>query len=388
MAISLSFTAGGIILLYLLWNAHPTHDQTLNAVVFRAILGDSDTGHLILILTLAFEAGLLFVGANTGFLAGPSVLANMAVDSWMPSRFRNLSSRLVTQNGVLLFGLAALLILFWSKGKVGWLVVLYSINVFLTFSLSILGLCVYWWRQRKTETFKWRWRLSFSAFALCVTISILIITLFSKFTVGGWVTIVITSAVICLCLLVKKHYSKIARKLQNLDILLNVPSVANNLTPPALASNQPTAILLINKHYGVGMHTLLSIQRMFPEHFKNFLFLSAGVVDVESFSGKNTLESMQHDVDKKLDQFVSYCHKNNLAAKAYSVYGTDPAAQLTECAEKIAQEFPNCIFFATRLIFDHDNWMIRLLHNETATTLQRRLHARGLQLIILPIRIS
>jgi hypothetical protein len=48
-----------------------------------------------------WKAGLLFVAANTGFLGGPTVLANMAVDSWVPRQFRNLSGRLVTQNGIL-----------------------------------------------------------------------------------------------------------------------------------------------------------------------------------------------------------------------------------------------------------------------------------------------
>lgn len=388
MAISLSFTAGGIILLYLLWNAYPINGQTLNAVVFHAILGDSTLGHLILIITLALEAGLLFVASNTGFLAGPTVLANMAIDNWMPNRFRYLSSRLVTQNGIVLFGLAALAILLWSKGKVGWLVVLYSINVFLTFSLSILGLCVYWWQHKHTASVNWRWRFGFSLFGFCITSSILGITLYSKFTAGGWVTIVLTSIVIGICLLVKKHYSKIATKLKNLDALLRTPTPTLQQSPPPFEPLQPTAILLISKQYGVGMHTLLSIQRMFPHHFKNFIFLSAGVVDVESFSGKNALDAMQREVDSNLNYFVTYCHQHGLAAKAVAVFGTDPAAQLTETSEKIAQEFPNSIFFATRMIFDNDNWATRLLHNETAFTLQRRLHALGLQLILLPIRIG
>ena len=73
----------------------------------------------------------------------------MAADSWLPHQFRHLSTRLVTQNGIVIMGLAALVILLWSGGKVDLLVVLYSINVFLTFSLSLLGLCIYWWRKRK-----------------------------------------------------------------------------------------------------------------------------------------------------------------------------------------------------------------------------------------------
>ena len=64
----------------------------------------------------------------------------MAADSWVPRHFRELSNRLVTDNGVMLMGIAALGVLVWSQGSVTLLVVLYSINVFLTFSISLLGL--------------------------------------------------------------------------------------------------------------------------------------------------------------------------------------------------------------------------------------------------------
>ena len=85
MAVSLSFTAGGIILLYLLWDARPVEGQTLNAVAFRAILDsaihDNASVNVAVVVVLLLEGGLLFVAANTGFLGGPAVLANMAVDS-------------------------------------------------------------------------------------------------------------------------------------------------------------------------------------------------------------------------------------------------------------------------------------------------------------------
>ena len=162
MAVSLSFTAGGIILLYLLWDAQPVEGQTLNAVAFRAILDsaihDNASVNVAVVVVLLLEGGLLFVAANTGFLGGPAVLANMAVDSWVPHQYRYLSSRLVTQRGILLMGIAAIGILIVTLGRVSLLVVLYSINVFLTFSLSLLGLCIYWWRSRQLNR-NWLLRL-------------------------------------------------------------------------------------------------------------------------------------------------------------------------------------------------------------------------------------
>ena len=151
MAASLAFTAAGI----LLWNVSKVPGQTLNAVTFSAVIGNlhlsPSLSHGLLVVVLFLEAGLLFVASNTGFLGGPAVLANMAADSWVPRQFRQLSSRLITQNGVLVMGVAALLVLLGTNGSVALLVVLYSINVFLTFSLSLLGLCTYWWKNRRSQ---------------------------------------------------------------------------------------------------------------------------------------------------------------------------------------------------------------------------------------------
>jgi len=149
------------------------------------IFGHLPFHHFILILVLFFEAGLLLVAANTGFLGGPAVLANMAIDNWVPKQFRNLSSRLVTQNGILLFGVAALLILLGTDGEVSILVVLYSINVFLTFSLSLLGLCIYWFKHRRAANWLIRIALSIIGFIVCA--AILLIMILEKFTAGGWV---------------------------------------------------------------------------------------------------------------------------------------------------------------------------------------------------------
>jgi hypothetical protein len=54
----------------------------------------------------------------------------------------------------------------------------------------------------------------------------------------------------------------------------------------------------------------------------------------------------------------------------------------------VLAEFPNAIFFTSKLIFDHDNWFTGLLHNQAAMVLQRRFHLRGMQMVILPMKLS
>jgi hypothetical protein len=170
----------------------------------------------LLWVVLALEGGLLLVAANTGFLGGPAVLANMAADSWVPHQYRYLSTQLVTQKGIQLMGLAAFGILVVTGGRVALLVVLYSINVFLTFSLSLLGLCIYWWRARRGDR-RWLHRLALSGLGLVVTGSILLVTLVEKFVDGGWMTVVITGVVIFFCLLNHAHYALVRRKIRAAD---------------------------------------------------------------------------------------------------------------------------------------------------------------------------
>src|SRR5262249_27722416 len=137
-------------------------------------------GHAFVILTLTSEALLLFVAAQAGFIDGPRVMANMATDSWLPHRFAQLSERLTMQNGVLLMGGASLLVLLYTHGSVTHLVVMYSINVFVTFSLSQAAMCRYWW-QRRTQRQDWRRHAAIHVLGLSMCAGILGVTIYEKF---------------------------------------------------------------------------------------------------------------------------------------------------------------------------------------------------------------
>ncbi|HHT9153440.1 MAG TPA: amino acid transporter, partial [Candidatus Hypogeohydataceae bacterium YC40] len=124
MAISLAFLVMGLMLSYLFYRVEPQFGKTLNAVLFNSLTSDwGRPGYVFVIVTLVSEATILFVAAQTGFFGGPWVLANMALDSWFPTRFAILSDRLVTQNGVLLMGSVASGMMLLTDGSVRLLVV-------------------------------------------------------------------------------------------------------------------------------------------------------------------------------------------------------------------------------------------------------------------------
>ncbi|WP_199699103.1 APC family permease [Oleomonas cavernae] len=392
MATSLAVTAAGLIILYLLWNVGHEPGRTLNATTFNAILGElfgegsiAQDGLLLVVMVLA--AGLLFVAANTGFLGGPSVLANMAADRWVPHAFAYLSIRLVTQNGIVLMGLAALALLLITDGKVSLLVVLYSINVFLTFTLCLAGLTRHWWRQRGTREAS-AVSLFQAALALLVAGSILVVTLVEKFFEGGWLTVVITSLVIATGLMIRRHYDNTLRELAKIDALFSTTTrTAGVDTVPPIDPKQPTAVFMVGRSFGAGMHTLLAVKRLFPGHFKNYIFLSVGEVDSESFRGAEHVAQLTKDVQATLKDFERYCHRRGMPATSRVAFGTDTAQQLSKLAEKVIEDYPQAVFFASKLIFGTENLVSRLLHNQTALAVQRRLHLKGIPMVILPMKV-
>ena len=392
MALSLAIAAGGIILLYLLWGSQPQEGKTLNAVLFGAIIEDMNIGgatvnQVLLIIVLAFEAGLLFVAANTGFLGGPAVLSNMALDSWVPHQFRHLSQRLVTQNGILVLGVAALGILLWTRGSVTVLVVLYSISVFLTFAISLYGLMAYWWKHRK-ELEHWRRRLLLSATGFVVCASIFLVLLVEKFTHGAWLALVIIAFITGVCIWIRRHYDDTRNKIKEIDaIFCNMPVPEKDVPAPPVQPDETTAVFFVGSSRGGGLHTLLWVQRIFPHHFKNFIFVNARTVDVKAYGGEDIREKLKADAEASLGYFERFCHSNGLAATSYAVFGTDPVEEIVHEAEKIRAKFPNAIFFTSKLIFENENWVTRILHNQAALALQRRLHLCGMQMVILGMKI-
>ncbi|QBR01225.1 APC family permease [Paraburkholderia pallida] len=394
MASSLAFTAGGIILLYMLWHAKPVEGETLNAVVFGSVidhlgLGSSFARHALLAAVLAFEAGLLLVGAQTGFLDGPAVLSNMAVDSWVPRHFRDLSTRLVRQNGIIVMGVASLVILLWTHGDVSVLVVLYSINVFLTFSLSLLGMCTYWWQHRRDGQ-HWLKHFLLSALGLSVTATVLVITLVEKFTEGGWLTVLVTSAVVALCFFIKRHYSDTRAQLAREDALFagQAPEVDAQQAALALDPAQPTAILLVGKHRGASMHALLWVNRLFPGHFKNVIFLAVGEVDAQSYEGAEHLERLKHTMISSLEYYMAHCRRHGIAADYRVAFGTHPVLEFMNLAEKTMDEYPNSVCFASKLIFRRVSFLTAWLHNQTPVEIQSRLHLQGKQMVLLPMNVG
>ena len=387
MSISLAVTASGILLLYMLFHVVPEEGKTMNAsLLARFTQGfPGPLGHGFVWVTLGSEAALLFVAAQTGFIDGPRVMSNMAIDSWLPHRFAQLSDRLTMQDGVLLMGLASFATLFYTHGDITALVTMYAINVFVTFSLSQAAMLRYWLDRRNEEGFKRGVAIHGGALALCL--AILVGNVYEKFEQGAWVTVAVTSVVIVLCFVIRRHYRKVQSNLKRLnEIMTTLPSHAVTVRN-AVDPRQPTAVLLVGAYSGLGIHQLLTIQRLFPGYYRNFIFVSVGVIDSATMKGVEEVEQMRQHTEDSLKKYVDLAARLGLSADYRMSIGTEAVAEAEKVCLGVAKEFPRAIFFAGKLVFQREKWFQRLLHNETAYQLQRRLQFAGLNAMVLPVRV-
>jgi amino acid transporter len=389
MAVSLALTAGGILVLYLLFHVIPEEGKTLNAVLLERItaswtVGGLQVGNGFLVLTLVAEAALLFVAAQAGFIDGPRVMSNMAADSWLPHRFAQLSDRLTMRDGVWLMGGASLATLLYTRGDITALVTMYSINVFLTFSLSQLAMVKFW--VRRTDPGRKR-GLLIHGVALTLCLAILTGTIYEKGAEGGWMTILVTSLLVMLCLLIQRHYRKVQGNLQRLDAIMAALPTHSGRANPVIDPAAHTAVLLVGSYGGLGIHQLLTVKRIFGDHFRNFVFLSVGVVDSATMKGVEEVDRVRLHTETALQQFVEAAHRLGLAADYRMEIGTEAVAVAEQLCLQVAKDFPRAVFFAGKLIFEREQVFQRLLHNETAYQLQRRLQFDGLNAMVLPVRV-
>jgi K+ transporter len=220
---------------------------------------------------------------------------------------------------------------------------------------------------------------------LCVTI--LVITTIEKFTEGGWMTILITSVVIFLCYMIKGHYIKVRKGMAQLDeTLLDFPT-RGPVNDAPLNHNDQTAIQLVSAYSGFGIHTLLSLVTTFPRLYKNIIFVSVAVIDSGSFKGAEEIKALEESVRYSLMKYVDLARRLGFAADYRMEVATDVMESAVNQCREIAKEYPRSTVFTGQLTFRLEKFYHRMLHNETAFAIQRRLQWEGITSVIMPIRV-
>jgi hypothetical protein len=259
--------------------------------------------------------------------------------------------------------------------------------VFVTFSLSMIGMSRHWFQVRGTHPL-WRRRLALFLFGTAMCLSILTVTVIEKFEEGGWRTLAVTSLCVVLCLLIRRYYDRVVQRLQRLSSLLEVVAPSGAPTAGEPDPNDPVAAVLVGGYTGLGVHTLFNAIRFGQGQFKGVIFLSVGVLDTGTFKGSGAVDDLRQQTVTSLDKYVDHARTLGMPAIGYMAIGTDPVDELERLCVAVKERYPRVTFFAGQLVFQKDTWYQRFLHNETAYALQRRLQWDGLPMVILPTRVK
>lgn len=184
----------------------PVAGETVISQIGRSVVG----GGFFYYAVQAFTATVLLLAANTSFAAFPSLSSVLAVDRYMPRQLAHRGDRLVFSNGILILALVASLLIVVFRGDTHALIPLYAIGVFLSFTLSQLGMVR---RSLRLRDAGWRRVLVISGVGTVVTALVVGIFAVTKFTQGAWIVVLVIPLLILFFLLLKGHYDAFGRAL-------------------------------------------------------------------------------------------------------------------------------------------------------------------------------
>jgi K+ transporter len=282
-------------------------------------------------------------------------------------------------------GGSALLLLIFSHGSVAFLVTMYAINVFITFSISQFGMARFFYNNRGSNH-AWRRHIPIHIIGFVLCSSILAITLFEKFGEGGWITILLTMALIIVCILLHRHYEKITNGLKRMDTKLEVVPAAGVYNSDPLNPKKKTAVQLVSGYHGFGLNTFYSILKNFPDIYENFIFVSVAVIDSGTFKGTAEIKALKESTRESLRKYVELARSMGFSAEYRMDVGTDVVEVAVPLCRKISKRYPYSTFFTGQIVFRYEQPFYKFLHNETAFAIQRRLQYSGITTVILPIQ--
>jgi amino acid transporter len=398
MAVSLSVMVLGLMIAYSLYGVRINPNKTLNAVLLESITAGwgHGLGYGFVLITLISEATILFVAAQTGFIDGPRIMANMAVDLWFPKKFAALSDRLVTMNGVLLMGVAAIVLMAISRGSVKLLVVLYSINVFITFSISQLGMVKHWWVSRK-KLDHWKRKITVNGVGFFLTSFILISVIVVKFREGGWITLIITGMLALLAINIKQHYYKTKLRLQKMrltayahldEMIQQLPCDEIHRSKIEFSPTENTAVILVSGFGGTGLTTFLKIMDNFNGFYRNYIFVRIGIINSKIYRGSEEMEHFKETVREDGKKYVKIANQLGFYGKSVWTIGTDPVNEVYRVMKRMMPRLGRVTFFGGQLVFSKTFYLSQLLHNHTIFSIQKRFFKFGIPIVIFPIKIE
>ena len=208
------------------------HPKTVISQVAAVIYGDGSIGFY---LFQAFTALILFLAANTSYNAFPRLAAILAKDGYMPRQFNFRGDRLAFTSGIVALSLIAIGLLVVFEGNTTALIPLYSVGVFISFTISQGGMVRHWHRERSAG---WHWRIAINGFGCALTAAVAVVVIVAKAPSSLLVAVVIPILVVTM-LVIHRQYRASAQSLQvRSDVVIPLPHRQERVVVPVPGFNR------------------------------------------------------------------------------------------------------------------------------------------------------
>jgi len=181
-------------------------ELTVIAQVGQQVFGNG----ILFVLLQVLTATILVLAANTAFAGFPSLGALIAKDGFLPRQLANIGDRLVFDRGILILAVLASALIVAFRADVHYLIPLYAVGVFLSFTLSQAGLVRRWLRLRSSG---WLWKAVVNGFGAVLTFIVMIVFAIVKFSTGAWLVVILIPTLVLLFLRIHAHYEAMRAQL-------------------------------------------------------------------------------------------------------------------------------------------------------------------------------
>jgi amino acid transporter len=319
--------------------------KTLVTQLAGAVFGSF---HLGLLLIAAVTALILALAANTAFNGFPVLGSVLAQHSYLPRQLHTRGDRLAFSNGILFLSAAALAAIIAFRAEVTALIQLYIVGVFISFTLSQVGMVRHWTRLLRTETDpaprrKMMRSRVVNTIGFVATGSVLLVVLVTKFLAGAWIAIVAMTALYVLMKMIRRHYDAVSRELEE-------QAAADNQVLPS----RNHALVLVSKLHLPTLRALSYARATRPD------VLEAVTVSVDDAETRALVRKWE-------DSDISVPLK--VIASPYR----EVTRPVLDYVKRVSKESPRTVVtvFIPEYVVGH--WWEQVLHNQSALRLKGRL---------------
>jgi hypothetical protein len=330
----------------------PTEQETINSQLARRVFGD---GSLLYYVVQTLTMLILVLAANTSFADFPRLSSFMARDRFMPRQFASRGDRLAFSNGILILAVLSALLLVVFRAETHALIPLYAIGVFVSFTLSQLGMVRFWFRERGP---RWPMRATLNATGALATGVVALVIAVTKFTHGAWLVILLIPLVVLLLLTIRHHYDDVA-------LQLSLEGLEPLDPPPA---QHHVLVLVGDVHRGV-LGALRYARAISPD-------ARAVYVEIDAESRRR--------LEARWGKWASAMPLVVLRSPYRSVVGP-----LLEYVDRLQREAPDSLITIVLPEFLPIRWWQQLLHNQTALLIKGALlFRRGVIVTDVPYHLA